>query len=142
MFIGAISESLMAIVIKFVFLNTPFSVAQVMIFRSFFCAICSLLLAFREGVDPIAIPRREYGRLLMRAFLGSAASVGQIASLNLLPISLATAIFWTQPIFAALIACIFNGESFNGIQAISVGAAMFGVFLLTNPQFFQSSSSV
>jgi drug/metabolite transporter (DMT)-like permease len=48
-------------------------------------------------------------------------------------------LFWTQPISAILLARVFNGETLDYLQMISVAMAMFGVVLLTNPQILSSN---
>jgi drug/metabolite transporter (DMT)-like permease len=48
-------------------------------------------------------------------------------------------LFWTQPISAILLARVFNGETLDYLQMISVAMAMLGVVLLTNPQILSSN---
>jgi len=50
-----------------------------------------------------------------------------------MPLSLAIVLYFTQPISAIVIARFFNGEKLNNMQVVSVGAAMVGVVMLTNP---------
>jgi drug/metabolite transporter (DMT)-like permease len=60
----------------------------------------------------------------------------------MLPLSLAMVLFWTQPISAIILSRIFMGETLSNMQVFSVGAAMFGVVLLTNPQLFTGGDSL
>ena len=58
-----------------------------------------------------------------------------------MPLSLAIVLYFTQPISAIIIAGVFNGEKLNNMQVVSVGAAMLGVIMLTNPSLFGDDTS-
>lgn len=59
----------------------------------------------------------------------------------MLPLSISMVLFWTQPISAIILSRIFIGETLSNMQVFSVGAAMFGVVLLTNPQLITGGES-
>lgn len=61
--------------------------------------------------------------------------MGQFVGIYCLPFSLAVVLYFTQPISAAVVSYIFNGESLSPLQIISIFFAMFGVIVLTNPTF-------
>ena len=50
-----------------------------------------------------------------------------------MPLSTALALYFTQPITAAVINYLFNHESLNKLEITSILSAMVGVILMTNP---------
>ena len=51
----------------------------------------------------------------------------------MLPFGLAVVLYFTQPISAAVVNFIFNGEKLSALQIASIVFAMFGVVVLTMP---------
>ena len=133
MFFAAVMLGSMSTVTKMVFRGTLITALQISVTRSVVLAGGSYFFARRENVDVFSVPKKQAFNLFLRCIFGTVASVCQCASLQLLPLSLAMVLFWTQPISAILLSRIFMGETLSNMQIFSVAAAMFGVVLLTNP---------
>jgi len=80
-----------------------------------------------------AVPKQARAYWFMRQSCGLIAQTTQFISLYLLPFSLAIVLQFTQPISAALINYLFNGEKLSTLQWCSIFSAMFGVLCITDP---------
>jgi drug/metabolite transporter (DMT)-like permease len=86
-------------------------------------------------IDVLKVPQESATLLFGRCFFGFVSYMGQFVGIYCLPFSLAVVLYFTQPISAAVVSYIFNGESLSPLQIISIFFAMFGVIVLTNPTF-------
>lgn len=108
------------------------SLWQLMVVRSTaamgLVAICAALL--RRGAS--LVPSR-WGWPLVRAFAMSGAHVFLYAAIAFLPVTTATAAFFTSPLIIALMAALFLRESLGPRRIVAVVAGFAGVLVIVRP---------
>jgi drug/metabolite transporter (DMT)-like permease len=94
--------------------------------RMFFSALLLIVVASARGI-PILVhgPRAMW----VRAGAGSLGMIGNFYALTHLPVSDATAIYHTMPVWVALIRRVRYGEQLAWVQWTCVFAAVVGVFI-------------
>lgn len=70
----------------------------------------------------------------MRCVMGVLSTFGLYLAIEVLPLSLAVTIYYTSPIFAAILCYLFLGEKLSKLEIISIFSSLFGMILLTKPQ--------
>jgi drug/metabolite transporter (DMT)-like permease len=86
-----------------------------------------------DNVSFIDVPEHLFKLVFMRGVFGFFSTMGLYIAIDFLPLSLATTIYYTQPIVVAIVCFIFLGERLGKLELISIFSAMFGVILLTQP---------
>lgn len=71
--------------------------------------------------------------LFVRGLTGYTSFLMQIWSIFLLKLGLATCLYFTQPIMAAMITYVLQGETLNKLEILSIISAMIGVVILYDP---------
>jgi drug/metabolite transporter (DMT)-like permease len=94
------------------------------------------------GAFPMDIPRKYHHIIIIRAVAGFTGIQGMFGSVKYLPVSTAGCIFFTQPIWTALLAWVFAKESLSVYDIISIIAAFIGVLIINNPWQTQLGSQV
>ena len=133
MMISASMSSLMNLIIKTHSRNSEVNVVQAIIIRNVFLAFGCYIHMAKDKVSFIDIPRHLWKWVLLRAVCGFCSTMGLYCAFDFLPLSLATTIYYVQPIFVAISCFIFLGERLAKIEILSIFSAMFGVILLTRP---------
>jgi drug/metabolite transporter (DMT)-like permease len=94
--------------------------------RMFFSAVLLITLARMRGIPVLVVGPRA---MWVRAGAGSLGMIGNFYALTHLPISDATAIYHTMPVWVALIRRVTYGERLSYLQWVCVCAAVAGVFI-------------
>ena len=55
-------------------------------------------------------------------------------SMRLIPLSLASSIFYAAPIVTSILSYFLLGEKLSKLEVISIFSSLFGVILLSNPE--------
>ena len=98
------------------------------------CLGC-ILHAYLSDFSLIDIPNAKLGKwVFLRAFFGFGSFTFQFIAIFLMPLSIAMVLYFTQPISAAVVNFILNGEKLAPLEIISIFSAMLGVIILTIPQ--------
>jgi drug/metabolite transporter (DMT)-like permease len=123
--------AIMAALVKIVTRDYP--VTQVVFFRSFFALLPILVIALRSE-EGLAILRtqRPLGHAL-RSLAGAFAMFTNFAALALLPLAEATALSFTAPLFAVVLAVSLLGERVGIYRWSAVMVGFCGVLLIARP---------
>jgi len=108
-------------------------------FRMFFSFIFLSSLLLKSGKYPFVFNRPL---LWFRSFVGSAAMLATFYTLTKLPISDVSVITETRPIWVALLAGIFLGESTKSKIWLAIVFSLIGVLLIEQPYFKQRNFDV
>lgn len=95
-------------------------------FRMFLSALLLIAVAKARGI-PILV--RGVPAMWVRALAGSLGMIGNFYALTVLPVSDATAIYHTMPVWVALIRWAVYKESLSPVQWVCVAGAVVGVFI-------------
>ena len=86
-----------------------------------------------HGAFVMDIPRKYHKLIIIRAIAGFTGVQGMFSSVKYLPVSTAGTIFFTQPIWTALLAWVFAKETLSIYDIISIFTAFLGVLIINNP---------
>ncbi len=128
---GAFWFSVMSALVKLVGRRLPSM--EIVFFRGVLTLGLSYLVVRRAGIHPVLGVRRRL--LLQRGVLGGAALACFLFSLTHLPLSEATLIQYTNPVFAILVARLWFQEQMGSAEWVALGASLAGVLLITRPAF-------
>ena len=76
------------------------------------------------------LPEKLRPIFIVRALSGALSHVCYLISFSYISLSLASVIFWTSPVFTALLARIFLKERLSKYDWLSVGTAFLGILLI------------
>lgn len=116
--------------------------------------VCSLsmfaLLKYMESrerrhnraYDIFTIPKGARAPLLLRGFFGFASNLATAIAMKLLPLSKATILFYTNPIFIGIFGWLFLNEKITNYDIAGVAATFLGVVIFTNDPFSSAQQAV
>jgi drug/metabolite transporter (DMT)-like permease len=108
----------------------PFEIA---FFRSLFALIVVLPWFVRHGLAPLRT--RHIGLHGLRAILNVCAMLSFFYALSIAPLSEVTALGFTAPIFATLLAALLLGESLRLRRWTAIATGFLGVLIILRPGF-------
>ena len=73
--------------------------------------------------------------LFTRGFLGFFSLIGNYIALRLIPLSDATTIYASSPVFVSIVACVILHEEYGIFQAFTIIITLAGVLLISRPTF-------
>jgi drug/metabolite transporter (DMT)-like permease len=71
--------------------------------------------------------------MLLRSFSGFIGYLGLVASVKFMPVSTASCIYFTLPIWAAILAFVFLNEKINRYDILQIFSAFLGIMIINNP---------
>ncbi len=130
MALAAFFFSVMSLFVKLVGNRVP--TQEILLVRSAMTLVFTWVALWRAGVSPWGRNRRL---LVFRGVTGFAALSCFFFSIVHLPLAEATVFQFTYPVFTALLATIFLGESLDRRVIIGIGGSLVGVALISRPAF-------
>ena len=119
-------------------LGTTYPLGELVFARCFFALIpIALQLHARDGWQ--ALRTRRPGAHTLRSGFGLASLFLSFAAVNLLPLSTATALSYTIPLFIAAFAAATLRESIDHQRWLALALGFGGVLLMANPDFSASN---
>jgi drug/metabolite transporter (DMT)-like permease len=121
--------ALMSAMIRY--LATDLPPVEVAFFRILFAAFIMVphMVRNRTGI----FPRTHRGLYLVRAALHAGAMLCWFSALTMMPLAPATALYFTAPFFATILAVLFLGEVVRTRRWIAVAAGFAGAMLILRP---------
>jgi drug/metabolite transporter (DMT)-like permease len=127
-----LSGTLMTVQLAIVrYLARDVNVFEIVFFRAVFGVLAILPLMLR-GERQYLRPQRPW-LLLLCGTLAFLATVGFYFAAKHLPIADITAIHFTRPVFAALLAALVLGETLRGNRAIAIATGLVGAAIIVRP---------
>ena len=115
---------------------------QTVFFRSFIQLLFTVPMLIFHGLNPF--PTREdvrvAGLLVLRGVAGSTALCFQFYALQHMPLSDATVIIFSSPIFTGILAYCFLSERWSKLDAVSALLCFLGVVMIAQPGSILTSS--
>lgn len=128
-FLSSFAFSVMTLMVKLAGERLPSQ--EIVLARSLVSAAISYALLRRANVPPWGRDRRG---LWLRGLTGYAALSCVFAAVTHLPLADATVIHYLNPVFTALLAGIFLGESFGRTTVVATALGLAGVVLVARPE--------
>lgn len=128
--------SLMSLFVKVAGQRLP--TAEMVLARGFVILGITTLLLRRAGTSPWG---RRRGLLLLRGLFGFMAVGCFYFAISHIPLADATVIQYTNPVWTALLAAAFLGESLRPVEIVGTAASLAGVLLVARPSFLFGAES-
>ncbi len=110
--------------------NLIFLRGSSLLFLGLFCTFF-----FAKPTEVFNVPRPLLPLLLARGIFGATSLALAYKAISLLPLYIATTLFFLNPFFTMLLSGIFLGERVTLMEFFAAGISLFGIFLVGNPSF-------
>jgi drug/metabolite transporter (DMT)-like permease len=104
---------------------------EIALFRNVFAALIFLPVLFRTEANPFRT--RKFGLLTFRATLNTVAMLTFFYALTLIPLTDVTALTFTTPLFASLLAVVFLHEPMSGRRWVGLVIGLLGALIILRP---------
>jgi len=104
---------------------------EIALFRNVFAALIFLPVLFRTEANPFRT--RKFGLLTFRAILNTVAMLTFFYALTLIPLTDVTALTFTTPLFASLLAIVFLNEPMSGRRRTGLVIGLLGALIILRP---------
>ncbi len=108
-------------------------VFEIAFFRNLFGVLIFLPLLFRTEANPFRT--RKFGLLTLRAILNTVAMLAFFYALTLIPLTDVTALSFTTPLFASMLAIVILRETMSGRRWIGLVIGLLGALVILRPGF-------
>lgn len=140
MLISACFFSLMAFFLKLLYLNSYIGTYEVTYWQSMFMMCLNFGLFKVYAKDHLTVPVNMRTTLVWRAITGFLGMTGYYLALEYTDLSKATTLYWTNPVFTAVIAYFWIDESLNFVDWLAIFTSFGGILVIQNPyQLWQSA---
>jgi drug/metabolite transporter (DMT)-like permease len=129
----AASTAFAAMIILIRHLTATFDPLQVVFFRNIFGLIAMLPWLVGHGVG--ALRTQRLGLHALRATIGIVSMICWFTALSLMPLAQATALSFTAPIFASVLAVIFLGEVMRLRRWSATAVGLLGTLIIVRPGY-------
>lgn len=129
----AASIAFAAMIILIRHLSAVFDPLQVVFFRNVFGLIAMLPWLAGHGLG--ALRTRRLGLHALRASIGIVSMICWFTALSLMPLAQATALSFTAPIFASVLAVIFLGEVMRLRRWSATAIGLLGALVIVRPGY-------
>lgn len=114
-------------------LGDSLPLAQTIFLRGMATSIVMALVAWRLGALRWDVPRRDWGRILLRSLADIGATFLFLGALFHMPLANLTAILQALPLTVALGAALVYGEPLGWRRLLAIGTGFCGVLLIVRP---------
>ena len=104
---------------------------EIALFRNVFAVLIFLPVLFRTEANPFRT--RKVGLLTFRAVLNTVAMLAFFHALTLIPLTEVTALTFTTPLFASLLAVVFLHEQMSGRRWAGLVIGLLGALIILRP---------
>ncbi len=108
-------------------------VFEIAFFRNLFGVLIFLPVLFRTEANPFRT--RKFGLLTLRAILNTVAMLAFFYALTLIPLTDVTALSFTTPLFASMLAIVILRETMSGRRWIGLVIGLLGALVILRPGF-------
>lgn len=133
MAISSAAYTLMAFVLKMLYLNSSVSTFEVTYWQSIVMGVLNFSLFKVYGKDHLQVPKHMRTTLILRSITGFLGTIGYYLALQYTDLSKATTLYWTNPVFTAIIAYFMINEHLNFIDWLAIFVSFFGILVIQNP---------
>jgi len=141
--VGNLAYSLTSPVVKIIYQhNSAISSYEVLYWKSISMMVMNYFFVRSFGVFVMDVPKEYRNIIVFRALIGYVGIQGLWASVKYMPVSTASCIFFTLPIWSALYAFVFIKEKLSWYDIVLLISAFIGVLIINNPWEETSEDSI
>ena len=133
MAIAAVNFSLMAFFMKMLFLNSEITAYEVTYWQNLMTIFFNYIWIRMIDRDPFQVPQGLRYTLILRSFTGFLGITGYYLALQYTDLSKASILYWTNPMFTAVISACFLKELISFVDWIAVLVSFAGIIVIQNP---------
>ena len=141
MLISAIFYTLLAFLLKMLYINSDISTYEITYFQAMVMGLLNLGLFKAYDKDQLLVREDMRVTLVLRsvsAFLGVS---GFYLALQYTDLSKATALYWTNPMMTAVIAYFVINESLNFVDWVAIFVSFAGILVIENPYAWHEAAA-
>ena len=127
---------LMGVFVKLLNHSVPSS--NLLFYRSVVQGILCMFVAKVSGINPIG-PSQHFKLLNLRGLLGGIQIYLYFLTMQFLPISMATALFMTTPIYTLVLGAVFLKEQISKTKISAVFISIIGIVMVSHPNTWSSN---
>ena len=133
-FLATLFNSLSQPLFKIIFLKYPMiSSFEIAYWNSLIMLLVNYFFIKNSNAFILDIPRKYHKYMLLRSFCGFIGYLGLVASVKFMPVSTASCIYFTLPIWAAVFAFVFLKEKLNRYDVLQIFSAFLVIMIINNP---------
>lgn len=132
--VANLSYSLTSPIVKMIYLHNPaISAYEILFWKSISMMVFNYCFVRSHGVFVMDVPSKYRRIIVFRALVGFWGIQGMWGSVKYMPVSTAGCIFFTMPIWVAVIAFFFLKENLTKFDVFSLMMAFIGVIVINKP---------
>lgn len=133
MVISACFYSLMAFLLKMLYLNSTITAYEVTYWQNILMVAFNYIWMRALNRDPFAVPQGLRYTLILRNLAGFIGITGYYLAIQYTDLSKAAVLYWTNPMFTALISSIWLKEMLSLIDWAAIFISFAGIIVIQNP---------
>ena len=141
MFISAMFYTVMATLLKILYLNSNITTYEVTYFQAIVMAILNFALFKAYSKDHLLVRDDMRTTLILRSVCAFLGVSGFYLALEYTDLSKATTLYWTNPMMTAVISYFVLNESLNFVDWLAIFVSFFGILVIENPQAWHEASA-
>jgi drug/metabolite transporter (DMT)-like permease len=130
MLISAVFYTIMATLLKILYLNSNISTYEVTYFQSIVMVILNFSLFKAYDKDHLLVRDDMRTTLILRSVYAFLGVSGFYLALEYTDLSKATTLYWTNPMMTAVISYFVLGESLNFVDWLAIFVSFFGILVI------------
>ena len=133
MSISAVLYTLMAFLLKVLYLNTAISTYEFTYFQSLVMVLLNFASFKTYGKDHLLVRDDMRTTLVVRSIFAFIGATGFYLALQYTELSKATALYWTNPMMTAVLAYFVLNETLNFVDWLAIFVSFFGILVIQSP---------
>ena len=131
--ISALFFSVMALLLKILYQHSLITAYEITYWQSLFMTIVQYGMMRGLKKDPYAVPQGLRMTLILRNITGFIGITGYYLAIQYTDLSKAAVLYWTNPMFTAVIAYIWLKETLTLIDWAAIFTSFAGIIIIQNP---------
>lgn len=133
MAIAALFYSVQAFLMKMLYIKSTIAAYEVTYWQNMLMVIIIYIWMRILKRDPFAVPQGLRYTLILRNFTGFIGITGYYLAIQYTSLSKAAVLYWTNPMFTAVISACWLKEMISFIDWVAIGISFAGIIVIQNP---------
>ena len=133
MTISSVTAAIMALVLKYLFIYSNITAFEVTYWQSIIIIIVEYVMLKWSKKDQFKVPSGIRVTFVLRCITGFLGTLGYFIAIQFVELSRAAVLYWTNPMFTAVISYLWLKESLSLIDWGAILASFCGILIIQNP---------